>query len=42
MMSRNEKRRDLIFKIENYKKFNIETTKNIEEFRRKIYIIYST
>ena len=40
-MSRNEKRRDLIFKIENYGKFNIKTTRIVEEFRNKSYITYS-
>ena len=41
-MSRNEKRRDQISKIEDYEKFNIEITKNAEKFCRKIYAIYST
>ena len=41
-MSRNEKQRDSIFKIENYKKFNIKITKNVEEFRRRIYVTYLT
>ena len=42
MISRNKERRDQIFKIENYKKFNIETIKDIEKFYRRIYATYST
>ena len=41
-MSRNEKQRDQIFKIKNYKKFNVETIKNVRRFCRKIYATYLT
>ena len=41
-MSRNKKRRDQIFEVENYEKFNIEITRNIKRFCRKIYATYST
>ena len=41
-MSKNKKRRDSIFEIDNCKKFNVEIIKNIERFRRRIYATYST
>ena len=41
-MSKNNERRDLIFKIKNCKKFNLKTIKNIKKFRRKIHATYST
>ena len=39
-MSKNKKQRDSIFEIENHKKFNIKITRNIKEFRNKIYVTY--
>ena len=41
-MSRNKERRDSIFEIKNYKKFNVKITKNVKKFCRRIYAIYST
>ena len=41
-MSRSEKQRDQIFKIESYEKFDVEITKKIKRFCRKVYAIYST
>ena len=40
-MSRNEKRHNQIFKIENCEKFNIKIIKNVEKFHCKIYATYS-
>ena len=40
LISKYQKRRDLIFEIESCKKFNIKIIKNVEEFRRKIYATY--
>ena len=40
-MLKNKKRRDLIFKIKNCKKINVEIIRNIEKFYRRIYAIYS-
>ena len=42
MMSKDNGRRDLIFEIKNYKRFNFKTTRNIKKFRRKIHATYST
>ena len=41
-MSRDNERRDSIFEIENYKKFNLKTIRNIKKFRRKIHATYLT
>ena len=41
-MSRNNERHGPIFEIENYEKSNLETTRNIRKFRRKIHATYST
>ena len=41
-MSKDKERRDSIFKIENYERFNIKTTKNVRKFCRRIYATYST
>ena len=41
-MSQDNKRRDSIFEIKNYKKFNFKIIKNIKRFRRKIHATYST
>ena len=41
-MSKDNKRRDSIFEIENYEKFNFKTIKNIKRFRCKIHATYST
>ena len=42
MMSKNNERRDSIFKIENCEKFNFKTIKNIKRFRCRIHATYST
>ena len=41
-MSKDNKRRDSISEIENYKKFNFKIIKNIKRFRCKIHATYST
>ena len=41
-MSKDNEWRDSIFEIKSYKRFNLETIKNIRKFRRKIYATYST
>ena len=41
-MLKNNERRDSIFEIESYKRFNFETTKNIKRFRCRIHATYST
>ena len=42
MMSRDNGRRDSIPEIENCEKFNLETTRNIKKFRRRIHATYLT
>ena len=42
MMSKDKERRDSIFKIKSYKKFNFKLIRNVERFRRRIYATYST
>ena len=39
-MSKNNERRDLIFEIKNYKKFNFKIIKNIKKFRCRIHATY--
>ena len=41
-MSKNNERRDSIFKIENCEKFNFEIIRNIRRFRRRIHATYLT
>ena len=41
-MLKDNERRDSIFKIESYKKFNLEIIKNIKRFRCKIHATYLT
>ena len=41
-MSRDNERRDSIFKIKSDEKFNLKITKNIKRFHRRIYATYST
>ena len=41
-MSKNNERRDSIFEIKNYKKFNFKIIRNIKKFRRKIHATYLT
>ena len=41
-MSKNNKRRDSIFKIKSYERFNLKITRNIRRFRCRIHVTYST
>ena len=41
-MSKDNERRDSIFKIESCEKFNFKITRNIRRFRCRIHVTYST